>query len=205
MHLVLKFFVLNLMFVALEVLVALLGGVLALWPVHQAWLECLVVANRGSLILLFPSAFVVVVTTTAVITILPLVVVVILLVALPAVRIITSVTLFSLLAFANTTKPLRCRNGLVVLANANNKSAVLRVHGWPDERLFLALSDLPRTPPPLPKSATLANCKYCAEKYYAEACLYCGSAGNETQSRKSNPIPHCYQRTVFTTKPTKPL
>ncbi len=32
------------------------------------------------------------------------------------------------LTFANTTKPLRCRNGLVVLAN-DNKSAVPRVHG----------------------------------------------------------------------------
>jgi hypothetical protein len=40
-----------------------------------------------------------------------------------------------LLAFANTTKPLQRRNGLVVLANAN-KSAVPRVHGWPGKHLF---------------------------------------------------------------------
>ncbi len=95
-----------------------------------------------------------------------------------------------LLAFANTTKPLQHRNGLVVLANAN-KSAVPRVHGWPGKRLFLALYDLPHTHTPSPKSATLANHKYCAWKYYAKSCLYRGSAGNETQSRESNPRPHC--------------
>jgi hypothetical protein len=74
--------------------VALLGGVLALWPDYRAWLERLVAAIRRSLILLFPFVFVVVVTTTAVIAILPLVVVAIVLVALPTVAIITSVTLF---------------------------------------------------------------------------------------------------------------
>jgi hypothetical protein len=82
------------MFIALGVLVALLGGVLALWPVHQAWLERLIAAIRRSLILPFPFAFVVVVTMTAVIAILPLVVVTIVIVALPAVAIVTSVTLF---------------------------------------------------------------------------------------------------------------
>ncbi len=74
--------------------VALLGGVLALRPVHQAWLECLVAAIRGSLVLLILVAFVVVITTTAVIAILPLVVVVVVLTASPAVAIVTSVTSF---------------------------------------------------------------------------------------------------------------
>jgi hypothetical protein len=82
------------MFIVLGVLVVLLGGVLALWPVHQAWIECLVAAIRRSLILPFPFVFVVVITTTAVIAILPLVVVAIVLVASPAVAIVTSVTLF---------------------------------------------------------------------------------------------------------------
>ncbi len=82
------------MFIVLGVLVALLGGVLALQPVHQAWLEPLVAAIRRSLILLFPVTFVVVITTTAVIVILPLVVMEIVLVALPAVAIVISVTLF---------------------------------------------------------------------------------------------------------------
>jgi hypothetical protein len=94
MHLVLTFFVLNLTFIVLGVLVALFGGVFSLWPVHQAWLECLVAAIRRSLILLFPFTFVIVITTTAVIAILPLVVMVIVLVALPAVVIVTSVIVF---------------------------------------------------------------------------------------------------------------
>jgi hypothetical protein len=94
MRLALTFFVLNLTFIILGILVALLGGVLALLPMHQAWLERLVTAIRRSLIFPFPFAFVVVVTTTAVIAILPLVVVGIILVALPAVAIITSMTLF---------------------------------------------------------------------------------------------------------------
>jgi hypothetical protein len=88
------FFVLKLTFVNLGVLVALLRDVLALWPVHQAWLERLVAAIRGSLVLLFLVAFVVVVTTTAVTAILPLVVVVVLLTVLPAVATVTSMTLF---------------------------------------------------------------------------------------------------------------
>jgi hypothetical protein len=94
MRLVLTFFVLNLMFIALGVFVALLGGVLALRPMHQAWLERLVATIRKSLILLFPFAFVIVVTTTAVIAILPLVVMAIVLIASPAVAIVTSVMLF---------------------------------------------------------------------------------------------------------------
>ena len=51
MHFVMTFFVLKLTFVILGVLVALLGGVLALQPVHQAWLERLVAAIRGNLVL----------------------------------------------------------------------------------------------------------------------------------------------------------
>jgi hypothetical protein len=54
-----------------------------------------------------------------------------------------------LLAFANTTKPLRRCNGLVVLANAN-KSAVLRVHSWPGEHLFWLYPIYPAHPPPCP-------------------------------------------------------
>ncbi len=42
----------------------------------------------------------------------------------------------------------------MVLANAN-KSAVPRIHGWPDERLFLALSGLPRTHTPRPNRLRL--------------------------------------------------
>ncbi len=82
------------MFVILGVLVALLGGVLALRPVHQAWLERLVAAIRRSLVLPILVALVVVVTTTAVIAILPLVVVAVVLTASPAVATVTSVTLF---------------------------------------------------------------------------------------------------------------
>jgi hypothetical protein len=66
MCLVLRFFVLNLKFVVLGVLVALLGGVVARWHVHQAWLERLVTAIRRGPVLLFLFAFVVVITTTAV-------------------------------------------------------------------------------------------------------------------------------------------
>jgi hypothetical protein len=82
------------MFVARGILVALLIGVLALRPMHQAWLEHLVATIRRSLILPFPFAFVIVVTMTAVLAIQPLVVVVIVLVASPAVAIITSVMSF---------------------------------------------------------------------------------------------------------------
>jgi hypothetical protein len=94
MCLVLTFFVLNLMFVVLGVLVALLGNVLALWPVHQAWLEHLAVATARGPALSSHFAFVVVITTTAVVAILPLVVVGIVIVASPAVVIVTSLTLF---------------------------------------------------------------------------------------------------------------
>jgi hypothetical protein len=89
---VLTFFFLNFTFIILGILVALLGGVLALLPVHRAWLEGLVAMIRRSLILPFPILFVVVVTTTTVIAIPPLDVVAMVLVASSAVAIITSVT-----------------------------------------------------------------------------------------------------------------
>ncbi len=63
-----------------------------------------------------------------------------------------------LLSFANTTKPLQRHNGLVVLANVN-KSAVPRIHGWTGKHLFWLCPIYPAHPPPLPKLATLANCK----------------------------------------------
>ncbi len=81
-------------FVVLGVFVALLGGVLALWPVHQAWLECLVAAIGRGPVLPFLFAFVVVITTTTIVVILPFVVVAIVLVAVPAVVIVTSVRSF---------------------------------------------------------------------------------------------------------------
>jgi hypothetical protein len=85
---------LDLTFVVLGVLAALLGGVLALRPVYRAWLERLVAMIRRVPVLPFLLPLVVVITMTAVVTILPLVVVAIVFVALPAVATITSVTLF---------------------------------------------------------------------------------------------------------------
>ncbi len=94
-RLVLTFFVMGLMLVlVLGVLVALLGGVLALRSVRRAWLECLVAAIRRSLVLLFCFALVIVATTTAVLAILPLVVVAIILIASSAVVTVISVMLF---------------------------------------------------------------------------------------------------------------
>ncbi len=80
----------------LGVLVALFGGILALWflSVHRTWLECLVTAIRRSLVLLFLFGLAIVVMMTAVIAILPLVVVTMIRVALPAVAIVTPLTLF---------------------------------------------------------------------------------------------------------------
>jgi hypothetical protein len=88
------FFVLNLTFVVLGGFVALLGGVLALRPVHRAWLERLAAVIRRGPVLPFFFAFVVVITMTAVVMILPLVVLAIVLVALPVVAIVTSVRSF---------------------------------------------------------------------------------------------------------------
>jgi hypothetical protein len=70
-----------------------------------------------------------------------------------------------MLANTNTTKPLRRRNGLVVLAFAN-KSGVPRVLGWLGIA-YSALSDFPHTLPPSPILATLAKLDR-AGKYYAE-------------------------------------
>jgi hypothetical protein len=92
------FFVWVLTLVVLGVLVALLGGVLALRSMHRAWLERLVAAIRRGPVLLFLLMLVVVVKRTTVIAILSLVVVVIVLVALPAVATVTSVTSFSHMA-----------------------------------------------------------------------------------------------------------
>jgi hypothetical protein len=61
---------------------------------HRAWLERLVAVIRRGPVLPLLFAFVIVITTTAVITILPLVVMALVLVTLPAVVIVTSVTLF---------------------------------------------------------------------------------------------------------------
>jgi hypothetical protein len=94
MRLVLTFFVLNLTFVILGILVVLLRGVLDLWRVHQTWLERLVTAIRRGPVIPLLFTFVIVIKTAAVVAILPLVVVAIVLVALPAVAIVTSVMLF---------------------------------------------------------------------------------------------------------------
>jgi hypothetical protein len=98
-HLVLRFVVMGLMLVLIfGILVALLVGVLALWSVHRAWLECLVAAVRRGPVLLFLLALVVVVMTTAVVMILPIVVLAIVLVALPAVVTVTSLMMFCRMA-----------------------------------------------------------------------------------------------------------
>ncbi len=68
---VVTFFVLRLMFGVLGALVALLGGVLALRPMHQAWHECLVAAIRRGFVLPSLVVFVVVVMMTVVIVVLP--------------------------------------------------------------------------------------------------------------------------------------
>ncbi len=78
----------------LGVLVALFVGVITLWSVRRAWLECLVAAVRRSLVLPFLLARVVVVIMTAMIVILPFVVVTMIHVALSAVATITPLTSF---------------------------------------------------------------------------------------------------------------
>ncbi len=64
--------VLKLTFRVPWVLVALLRGVLALRPVHQAWLEQLVIALSRNLVIPLLVALVIGVTTIAITTILPL-------------------------------------------------------------------------------------------------------------------------------------
>jgi hypothetical protein len=98
MHFVVMLLVLKLTFVVLWILVALLRGVLALWPVHRAWLERLVTAIRGSLVIPLLVVFVIGVTTIAVTAILPLEVVTTVLVILLVVMTVTSVTLFHQMA-----------------------------------------------------------------------------------------------------------
>ncbi len=96
MHLVLTFFVVGLMLVLiLGVILELFAGMIALWSIRRAWLECLAAAIRRTLVLLFLLALVIVVMMTAVIAILPLVVVTMICVALPAVATITPLMLFS--------------------------------------------------------------------------------------------------------------
>ncbi len=89
-----------------------------------------------------------------------------------------------LLANANTTKPLRCRNGLVVLALAN-KSGVPRDLGWLGIA-YSALSDFPRALPPSPILATLAN-QESAGKYYAENQAFVVARGMKPLSQGIEP------------------
>jgi hypothetical protein len=94
MHLILTFFVMGLTLVLIfGVLVALFGGMIALWSMSRARLECLVTAIRRSLVLLFLLVLVIVVKMIAVVAILPLVVMTIIHLALPAVATVTPVTL----------------------------------------------------------------------------------------------------------------
>ncbi len=94
MHFIVTLLVLKLTFVVLWVLVALLRGVLALWPMHRALLECFVTVIRGSLVIPLLVAFVVVITTIAVTAILPLEVVMMVLVVPLVVMTVTSITMF---------------------------------------------------------------------------------------------------------------
>ncbi len=72
MHFMGTILVLKLKFCVPWVLVALLRGVLALRPVHRPWLEQLVIALSGNLVIPLFVAFVVGVTTIAITVILPL-------------------------------------------------------------------------------------------------------------------------------------
>jgi hypothetical protein len=92
-----------------------------------------------------------------------------------------------LLAHANTTKPLRHLNGLVVLACAN-KSGVPRVLGWLGIA-YSALSNYPRTLPPSPILATLAKLDS-AGKYYAKTQAFMVARGMKPQVWELNPGPH---------------
>jgi hypothetical protein len=76
------------------VLVALLRGVLALRPVHQAWLEHLVIALSGNLVIPLLVAFVVGVTAIAITAILPLEVGAMVLLRPFVATVVTSVTSF---------------------------------------------------------------------------------------------------------------
>ncbi len=85
------FFVLNMTFLIIWVLVALFQGVLALGPMHRAWLERLLTAIAGNLVVLFLA---VVVATIVVAAILPLEVVMPILLRPFVVTAATFVTLF---------------------------------------------------------------------------------------------------------------
>jgi hypothetical protein len=95
MHLVMDLFVMDLMLVLIFwILVALFEGVITLWSVRGAGLECLVTMIRRNLVLLFLFAFVVIVAAVAVVATLPLVVLMIVCLVMPATAAVTSMTLF---------------------------------------------------------------------------------------------------------------
>jgi hypothetical protein len=96
-QLVLAFFVVKLTLVLIFwVLVALLKGVITLWSLRGAGLECLVTAIRRNLVLLFLLAFVVVgaMATMAVVATLPLVILMIISLVASVTMAIACATLF---------------------------------------------------------------------------------------------------------------
>ncbi len=94
MRLILALLVMDLMLVLIfGILVSLFEGVITLWLVPRAGLECLVAAIRRSLVLLFLLALIIVVVASAVVVTLPLVVLTTIHPALPAVVAVTPVTL----------------------------------------------------------------------------------------------------------------
>jgi hypothetical protein len=98
-------------------------------------------------------------------------------------------TISSLLANANTTKPLRRRDGLVVLAFAN-KSVVPRILGWPGDHTPIQLyPNIPHSFPPSPLLATLAKLDS-AGKYYAANKAFVVARGMKPQVWQSNPGLH---------------
>jgi hypothetical protein len=70
MRLILALFVIDLtLFLIFRILLALFEGVIALWSMHRAGLECLVAAIRKSLVLLFLLVLVIDVAAIAVVAI----------------------------------------------------------------------------------------------------------------------------------------
>jgi hypothetical protein len=95
MQFVLAFFVINLMLVLiLRVLVALFEGVCTLWSVRGVGLECLVIAIRRNLVLLFLLMFVLLGVAIAVVATLPLVVLTMIRLVMSATVAVAQVTLF---------------------------------------------------------------------------------------------------------------
>jgi hypothetical protein len=95
MRIILALFVMDLMLVLIfRILVALFEGVIGLWSMGRARLECLVAAIRRSLVLLFLLMLVIVMAIIAVVATCPLVVLTIIHPALPAVVTVTPVMLF---------------------------------------------------------------------------------------------------------------